>query len=116
MNQLLKGLRHLVDTLSETDRRLAPVCRINEALDVLELDGSRNASPRLHKLLKALDIKRKQRSYQKRSVAELRNSAMLQADGISAVSGATLVRSVQRVSVAWRRLVEAGAVGRVGGA
>ena len=32
-----------MDTLSEIDQRSAPVCRIREALPVLELDGSRDA-------------------------------------------------------------------------
>ena len=36
VNQLLKGIRHWVDTHSEKDHRLAPVCRIKDALDVPE--------------------------------------------------------------------------------
>ena len=70
VNQLLKGIRHWVDTLSETDRSLAPVCRIREALDVLELDGSRNARPRVQKLLKACGTTQKESSYHEKSAAD----------------------------------------------
>ena len=53
VNQLLKNFRHCAGTLCETDQRSAFVWRIREALDILELDVSRDARPRVQKLLKA---------------------------------------------------------------
>ena len=58
----LADLSHWVDTVSETGQRSAPVCRIREALNVLELDGSRNARLRLHKPLKPWGIQQNVRS------------------------------------------------------
>ena len=41
-----------MDTLSETDQLSAPVCRIREALNILELDASSDARLQLQKHLK----------------------------------------------------------------
>jgi hypothetical protein len=62
----LVDLRHWVEHLHEADRRTSPVCRVRDALRVLELDPSRDARKHLQALLKSWDIKQKEPSGKKR--------------------------------------------------
>ena len=62
----LVDLRHWVEHLHEADRRTSPVCRVRDALRVLELDPSRDARKHLQALLKSWDIKQKEPSGNKR--------------------------------------------------
>ena len=55
----LADLRHWIDKLSDTDQRSAPVCRVREALSVLELDASRDVRQQLQQLLKPWGIGQK---------------------------------------------------------
>ena len=57
--ETLADLWHWVEQLPETERRTDPICRVCEALRVLELDTSRDARRQLQALLKSWDIKQK---------------------------------------------------------
>ena len=69
--ETLADLWHWVEQLPETERRTDPICRVREALRVLELDTSRDARRQLQALLKSWDIKQKDPSNKKRSVVEV---------------------------------------------
>ena len=69
--ETLADLWHWVEQLPETERRTGPICRVREALRVLELDTSRDARRQLQALLKSWDIKQKDPSNKKRSVVEV---------------------------------------------
>jgi len=60
-----------VEQLPETERTTDPICRVRNALRVLELDTSRDARTQLQALLKSWDIKQKDPSNKKRSVVEV---------------------------------------------
>ena len=55
----LKDLRHRIDQLSEPDQSSAPVCRVRNALRVLELQNCRDTRKQMQALLKTWDIKQK---------------------------------------------------------
>jgi hypothetical protein len=67
----LVDLRHWVENLYEADRRTSPVCRVRDALRVLELDPSRDARKHLQALLKSWDIKQKLPSGKKRIASDV---------------------------------------------
>ena len=67
----LVDLRHWVENLHEADRRTSPVCRVRDALRVLELDPSRDARKHLQALLKSWDIKQKEPSGKKRIASDV---------------------------------------------
>ena len=67
----LVDLRHWVEHLPEADRRTIPVCRVRDALRVLELDPSRDARKYLQALLKSWDIKQKEPSGKKRIASDV---------------------------------------------
>lgn len=67
----LVDLRHWVEHLHEADRRTSPVCRVRDALRVLELDPSRDARKHLQALLKSWDIKQKEPSGKKRIASDV---------------------------------------------
>ena len=69
--ETLADLWHWVEQLPETERRTDPICRVCEALRVLELDTSRDARSQLQALLKSWDIKQKDPSNKKPSVVEV---------------------------------------------
>ena len=52
-------LRHLLEHLPVADRRTVPVCRVCDALHVLELDPSRDTQRQLRALSKSWGIKRR---------------------------------------------------------
>jgi hypothetical protein len=67
----LAHLCHWLEQLPETERTTDPICRVRNALRVLELDTSRDARTQLQALLKSWDIKQKDPSNKKRSVVEV---------------------------------------------
>ena len=69
--ETLADLWQWVEQLPETERRTGPICRVREALRVLELDTSRDARRQLQALLKSWDIKQKDPPNKKRSVVEV---------------------------------------------
>ena len=69
--ETLSELSHWVEQLPETERSTEPICRVREALRVLELETSRDARRQLQALLKSWDIKQKDSSNRKRSVVEV---------------------------------------------
>ena len=64
-------LCHWVEHLPEADRRTIPVCRVRDALRVLELDPSRDVRKHLQALLKSWDIKQKEASGKKRIASDV---------------------------------------------
>ena len=72
--ETLSCLSHWVEQLPETERRTGPLCRVREALRVLELDTSRDARTQLQALLKSWDIKQKNPSNKKLGVVEVHQS------------------------------------------
>ena len=56
----LKDMRHWLHHLSEPDQSSAPVCRVHNALRVLELQSSRDTRKQIRYLLKAWDITQKE--------------------------------------------------------
>ena len=70
--ETLADLWHWVEQLPETERRTDPICRVREALRVLELDTSRDARRQLQALLKSWDMTQQDPSNKKkRSVVEV---------------------------------------------
>jgi hypothetical protein len=67
----LAHLCHWLEQLPETERTTDPICRVRNALRVLELDTSRDARTQLQALLKSWDIKQKDPSNKKRSAVEV---------------------------------------------
>jgi len=67
----LADVRHWLDNLSGPDRSAAPVCRVREALRVLELEGSRDGRRQLQSLLKSWGIKQKESSNKKRCAPDV---------------------------------------------
>jgi hypothetical protein len=64
-------LRHWLEHLPVADRRTVLVCRVRDALHVLELDPSRDARKYLQALLKSWDIKQKEASGNKRIASDV---------------------------------------------
>jgi hypothetical protein len=100
----LVDLRHWVENLHEADRRTSPVCRVRDALRVLELDPSRDARKHLQALLKSWDIKQKEPSGKKRFLKETDYEQWDDQWGRSAVEqplkrcSATVLNSVMQTS------------------
>ena len=67
----LADLRHWVEHLSEAERRTGPVCRVRDALRVLELDASRDTRRQVQAHLKSWDIKQKEPLNKKRSALDV---------------------------------------------
>jgi len=79
----LKDLRHWLDHLSEPDQSSALVCRVRDALRVLELQSSRDTRKHIQALLKAWDIKQKESPGKKHSMLDVqqRLSSAVLAEG-----------------------------------
>ena len=67
----LAHLCHWLEQLPGTERTTDPICRVRNALRVLEFDTSRDARTQLQALLKSWDIKQKDPSNKKRSAVEV---------------------------------------------
>lgn len=72
--ETLADLAHWLEDLSEAERKANPVCRVWEALRVLQLDASRDTRRQLQALLKGWGIKQRDSSNKKKNVRDVHQS------------------------------------------